>query len=214
MVDSKGKSFIWLLVIFLCFIEAYRLTGNLWHEIGALVLCGLFVWHGTRHIAWFSMLGKGASSRYRRCLVLVNILLLLALLLSMITGVMVSHSVFGFLGLHPSGIARLLHKSSSYMVLILAGAHFGLCGRNLRSRFFAWLPGGKAGIGCISMVFCYGIFALVSNNLILKILCQRIQRGGVPAWRQPWDYLAVFLAACLIFYFIAQAILPRKEKSE
>lgn len=108
-------------------LMAYMLTGQELHEWLGAGMLALFLAHLILNAQWLRNVGRGKYTPYRVLQTLLVLLVLAALLGSMVSGIMMSRYVFGFLPIHGGmAFARSLHMLSSYWGFLLMSAHLGL----------------------------------------------------------------------------------------
>jgi len=78
-------------------LMAYHVTGNRLHEWLGMFLFIIFILHNVLNLNWYKRLFKGRYAAMRIFNTLVNALLMIAMLGTMVSGIMISRAVFGFL---------------------------------------------------------------------------------------------------------------------
>lgn len=122
-----GRVLDCLMVILLPLLMAYSLVGEEVHEWLGVATLLLFLGHHGLNWHWYPALLKGRWTAARAFQAAVNVLLLLAMLGLMVSGVMLSRHVFSFLPIRGSlEFTRTLHMLSSYWGFYLMGLHLGL----------------------------------------------------------------------------------------
>jgi len=125
-----------------------------------------FSWSGNTNAGWYGSLPRGKWTMARVFQNAVNVLLLADTLCLMVSGVMMSRHVFGFLGISGSmGLARSLHLAGSYWGFVLMSMHIGLHG-GVMARL-----GGKAGTiktmvarVILAIASIYGLWAFIQRG--------------------------------------------------
>jgi len=107
-------------------LMAYHVTGNLLHEWLGVILFALFILHHILNTNWYKSLFKGKYTALRLFMTTVNILLFIAMIGMMASGIMLSRNVFGFLNLRAGIFGRRLHMVSTAWGYCLMAAHIGL----------------------------------------------------------------------------------------
>ena len=108
-------------------LMAYQVAGETGHEVLGTAVGVLFLAHAWLNRRWFSSFYKGRFTVMRALQNTFIILVLLLTVVVMITGVMISGTVFAFLDIRAgTALARTLHLCSSYWALVLMSAHVGL----------------------------------------------------------------------------------------
>lgn len=102
----------------------YRYIHNLGHEVMALLFAILFIFHTLWNKDWYANLKRGRWNGFRQRLTLLNLLLLLAFLAVMVTGIFISHHLY-FMGYRFPLWVHRLHRIAGFSMLILIGLHLG-----------------------------------------------------------------------------------------
>ena len=106
--------------------DGYAL-GSVVHEAAGSALIILFFWHLWLNRSWIKSLFSGRYNALRALLALVNILLVADVLFLLVSGVMMSKSLFAALPLHGGmAFARTAHMLASYWGFVLMSFHVGL----------------------------------------------------------------------------------------
>lgn len=116
-----------IMSIALLFLMAFQVTGDKYHEwIGAGMLV-LFLLHNFLNFRWYKALFKGKYTALRVWRTVVNLLVLIAILVTGYSGIVMSRYVFHFLPLHGGmATARKLHLAGSYWAFVLMSVHLGM----------------------------------------------------------------------------------------
>jgi hypothetical protein len=105
----------------------YQLWGDVAHEWIGTGMYGLFVAHHLLNFRWYRAMFRGRYTGYRIAQLITDVLVFVAMIGLMVSGVMLSSHIFTFIPLG-SGIAfaRLLHMLASYWGFVLMALHLGL----------------------------------------------------------------------------------------
>ena len=144
------------------------------HEIGGLVVCGMFIFHNTLNRKWIAgiskrMFGRKLAARVRLGYVL-DVLLLIAMALIALSGIMISRTVL--LGISGDvAFWRPLHYFASAVALVLVGIHIGLHWSFIRTSFARVLRVPRLisrplGIAVLTAVLAYGVYGIATSNFI------------------------------------------------
>ena len=114
-----------MFVIFLLLMEYHLLPGNL-HEWLGLTLFVLFIAHNALNYKWYAVLFKGKYTGIRVIQTAINILLLVAMMICMISSVMISGSVFAWINIGGAMTGRTVHLMTTAWVFVLMSIHLGL----------------------------------------------------------------------------------------
>lgn len=116
-----------LMILALLFLMGYQLWGDVAHEWAGAGMFLLFLLHHGLNAPWHESLFRGRYTPMRAAVLLVDLLLFLAMLGLMASGVLLSNHVFAFLPLQGgAGLARLMHLVCSHWLFVLTGLHLGL----------------------------------------------------------------------------------------
>ena len=105
---------------------AYRITGNTVHEIVGMSIVALFLLHNMVNRRWYQTILKGKYHVFRVLSTAVNLLLLVAMVTLMVSGALISRTVFAFIPLNSGAIARQFHILAAYWIFILTAVHVGI----------------------------------------------------------------------------------------
>lgn len=116
-----------LMTVLLLVQMAYMLTGQALHEWTGTGMLVLFLVHHALNVRWLKNLGRGAYSPFRIVQTVLALLVLLAMVGLMVSGIMMSRHVFDFLPIRGGmSFARLLHMLAAYWGFIFMSLHLGL----------------------------------------------------------------------------------------
>lgn len=115
------------MTLILLLLMTFQLTGQQAHEwLGAAMLI-LFLVHNFLNISWYKNLIKGKYTIIRIIRAFVNIVMLIAMLGSMLSGIAMSQYAFDFLNLSFSAaLARKTHLVCVYWCFVLMSIHLGM----------------------------------------------------------------------------------------
>ena len=115
-------------IMLVCFLilMGYHITSNQIHEVLGVVTFLLFIIHHIINRKYYQTLWKGKYTGYRIAQLLLNILLSLAMLGMIISGILISANVFSFLNLQTTMFGRNLHMVSTSWGFVLMALHLGL----------------------------------------------------------------------------------------
>lgn len=106
---------------------SYQYFGDKNHELIGTALFVLFIGHHLLNRNWYKNIGKGKYTLPRMLQSVIDLLLLLDMIGSMISGIGLSRYVFRFLNVDMSAsFARNLHMVTSHGMFLLMGMHIGL----------------------------------------------------------------------------------------
>ena len=116
-----------LMTIALLVLSGYQFWGETAHEWVGTLMFILFIAHHILNIGWHKYIFKGKYTALRIAMLCIDLLVLLAMLAQMYSGIVISRYVFDFLPIN-SGLAfaRKLHILGAYWGFILMSLHIGL----------------------------------------------------------------------------------------
>jgi hypothetical protein len=110
----------------LLFSMAYRITGDAPHEWIGVVFSALFVVHNAVSWRWYRGILRGKYDFRRILNTVVNALLLVIMATLVISGALLSRTIFAFMGFSGGMGVRQAHTSVAYWGLILIAVHVGM----------------------------------------------------------------------------------------
>ena len=111
----------------LLFLMGYQFWGDTAHEWAGTGMFLLFIAHHILNVSWYKTLFRGKNTPLRIFQLFVDILVFLAMIGLMVSGIMLSNHVFAFLNIRGGiSFARLLHMVASHWGFILMALHLGL----------------------------------------------------------------------------------------
>ena len=115
------------MTVLLLFLMAYSLIGEVLHEWLGIGMFTLFIGHHILNRKWSKSLFKGKYTVYRIWQTVLVVLALVSMLGSMVSGVILSRSVFSFMPITGGqSWARTLHMISAYWGFVFISLHLGL----------------------------------------------------------------------------------------
>ena len=107
-------------------LMGYYVTENEVHEILGTITFVLFIIHNILNIKWYKGIFKGKHSFQRTFHIILNLLLFIAIVGMMVSGIMISADVFAFLDIPTTMFGRKLHLLSTSWGFVLMAIHVGL----------------------------------------------------------------------------------------
>lgn len=108
-------------------LMAYQVVGDVAHEVLGTLTGVLFIVHAVLNRHWFARFFSGRYTPLRALQDFAILLVLLDAVVIMLTGVMISGTVFAFLDITRGvSVARSLHLAASYWGMVLMSVHIGL----------------------------------------------------------------------------------------
>lgn len=123
------------MAVLLPMLMAYSLIGEEVHEwIGVAMLCLVLI-HQILNLRWYRALSHGKYNAVRILNTALNFILLADILLTGISGMLISSYVFSFLNISiGTSVFRQVHLSCSYWALLLMSFHLGMNWHAVLSR--------------------------------------------------------------------------------
>lgn len=111
----------------LLFLMGYQFWQDAAHEWVGAGMFLLFILHHILNGSWYRSIFKGKYTPARLFQLVIDLLVFLAMIGLMVSGIILSNHVFAFLPIRGGmGFARLLHMASSYWGFVLMSLHLGL----------------------------------------------------------------------------------------
>ncbi len=181
----------------------YRFIGNMRHELLGLSLFLLVLWHNSLNFYWYKALFRGAHNFQWGLIRLMNVSLVLAFCLTMVSGVLISQFLLPVNAVSGNSSIWLhsIHQGSSYLCFVIIGIHLGLHWQllwrggekwlerqGINQKYFAYSKVLAAGI------IAYGVYASFAQHMGAMLLMEHGFGWGTPpsAGRFFLDYLAIF----------------------
>ncbi len=162
-----------LMTMLLPILMAYMLTGQAVHEWAGMLMFLLFIAHNVLNIKWYRNIFLGKYSIYRVLKIMINLLIFLAMIGLMISGMMMSRYVFSFLSIkHGMDFARKLHMVSAYWGFVIMSLHLGMHGKMMgrlanKALGVEMLHGQVKTVPSIlfTLISLYGLYAFFKNDI-------------------------------------------------
>ena len=115
-----------MMTIMFIILMGYYATENEVHEILGTITFVLFIIHNILNIKWYKSIFKGKHNFQRTFHIIINLLLFVAMVGMMVSGIMISADVFAFLDIPTTMFGRRLHMISTSWGFVLMAIHVGL----------------------------------------------------------------------------------------
>lgn len=210
-----------LITAALLFLMGYQFWGETAHEWVGTGMFVLFILHHILNLNWHKRLFKGNYTAKRTVTLCVDILVLLAMLALMYSGIVMSSHVFAFLPIE-SGIAlaRKLHILGAYWGFILMSLHLGLHWNMILGmlRKHVKLPVSRARDTALflasAVIAAYGVYVFISRNFATYLFLQSefvFLDYSEPKLLFYLDYLAL-MGLCIFITHYASKLYRRKKE--
>lgn len=169
-----------LMTLALLFLMGYQFWGDAPHEWVGTGMFILFIIHHLLNGSWHKNLLHGKYTPMRLLMLCIDTLVLIAMLLQMYSGIVMSRHVFSFLGIEGGMmLARRLHILGAYWGFALTSLHLGLHWSMLmgmaKKRFGLVKPSkGKAIVLFLAglVIASYGLVVFLHRELLSYMLLQ------------------------------------------
>jgi len=115
-----------LMFIIIILLMGYHITNNFMHEILGTTEFILFIVHNLFNIKWYGTIFKGKHDAKRNFHIIINLLLLVSFVLTILSGILMSKSLYTFLNFKMAAISRRVHLIANAWTLVLISIHLGL----------------------------------------------------------------------------------------
>ena len=207
-----------LMTALLLLLMAYSLVGEAAHEWLGVGIFLLFLLHHFLNRSWFKSLFRGKYPPIRICQTVIDLLVLLCMTGSMISGILLSRYVFR-LDIHRfSAALQAVHMLSAYWGFALLSLHIGLHWGGIMgmAKSLAKKPSKirkQALRGAALLIAAYGAYAFVKRDFVDYLLLRYhfVFFGDEPLPLFLFDYVAIMGLFVWAGYYLAKAM--RKSKS-
>lgn len=204
-------------------LMAYHVTGNKLHEWLGATLFLLFILHHILNLKWYGGIFKGKYTASRVLMTAINFLLFASMAGMMISGVLLSREVFGFLNLRAGMFGRRLHMVSTAWGFCFMAAHLGLhWGMAVRAAKKIPTHGRKAfhekwtvilARGIAVILSCYGVYAFCSRQIMERMFL--LMEYAFFDYEEPAvlffaDYISILIFFAALSYYLAKLL--RKKR--
>lgn len=204
-------------------LMAYHVTGNRLHEWLGVTLFVLFILHHILNAKWYTGLFKGKYPAGRILMLSINFLLFAAMAGMMVSGIMLSRDVFGFLNLRAGMFGRRLHMVSTAWGYLLMSMHLGLHWGMMMGMVRKKIPmkskwGGYAVRAIAILLSVYGVYAFVTRQLADRMFL--LMEYAFFDYQEPAifffaDYLSILILFAAIAYYLSKFLRkPKHERSK
>ena len=165
-----------LMTVILLLLMAYSLVygsdpsvGEAVHEWLGVGMFVLFVLHHILNRKWSRSVFKGKYTPYRIAQTMLVVLVMLAMCGSMVSGILLSRTVFSFLGIRGGqATARTLHMLSAYWGFVFLSLHLGLHWRGMMGMAKLTKKSSKARKWTLRIIAAltaaYGVYAFIKRD--------------------------------------------------
>ena len=212
-----------LMTLGLLILMGYHLWGDTAHEWVGAGMFLLFILHHILNGNWYRALFRGRYTPFRVFQLVVDMLVFLAMIGLMVSGIMLSNHVFAFLNIESGmAFARLLHMAASHWGFILMVLHLGLhwnrilgmMGKASRlQKPSRWRKNLRFVLG--AGIAVYGITVFIRRDFLTYMFLQTqfvFLDFSEPVFLFYLDYLAMMGSFIFLSHFLSLALRKRTEK--
>ena len=186
-------------------LMAYHFTGDAIHEYLGFSLFIFFILHHILNFNWYKNLPKGKYNFNRALNTFINTMLFICMAGLMISGILFSQRVLGFLNIHNSGMfTRRLHMISNSWGFIFMSAHLGMHWGifiNMSKKFIN--INKQICITIALLIAIYGIVSFIKRDLHnVMFLFTRLPDYEEPAIFFFMDHIAIMGLFIFISYYL------------
>jgi hypothetical protein len=164
------------MIVFMLLAMACIITGQVFHEWLGIFLFILFIVHNVLNRSWYQTLLKGKYNAVRVFHTAVNMLLLIAMLGILVSGIMLSHTVFAFLNIRGGLLVQKLHILSTNWGFIFMSMHLGVHWEKImgvmktatRCTALSWSRTVILRIVAV-LIAAYGLYAFINREVAFKL---------------------------------------------
>lgn len=203
-------------VLFLA-LMAYHITGESLHEWLGISLFILFIMHHILNWNWYKGLLRGRYSASRILITIVNFLLFASMIGMMISGILLSREVFGFLNLRAGMFGRRLHMISTAwgfcLMAVHVGLHWGMVVGMAKKLPVRGKRAGAAARMTAGALALYGIYAFASRQIgerMFLLMEYAFFDYDEPAVFFFWDYVCIMILFAALSYYSSKLLRKRK----
>ncbi len=166
-----------LMTLSLLFLMGYQFWGDTAHEWVGAGMFALFVAHHLLNLNWHKRLFMGRYTPARITMLCIDLLVLLAMLALMYSGIVLSRHVFAFLPIQSGlALARRLHILGAYWGYILMSLHLGLHWNMILTmaakpfHMAPSMPRKEAAFLLSALIAAYGVFVFIRRDFLTYML--------------------------------------------
>lgn len=211
------------MMIALLLLMTYEMIGQAAHEWLGMGMFVLFIIHHLLNLHWCKNLFHGRYQPYRAVQTGIVICILLTMIGSMVSGIVLSQSVFDFLGISGgTNVARNVHMLSAYWGFVLMGLHLGfhwnmfvkMVGKcfNNKSTVRTWILRGIAAV-----IVLYGLYAFYRRGIgryMFLIDHFVFFDFSEPLYRFILDYMAIMGLTVTASHYLSKELLTLGRKNK
>ena len=200
-------------------LMGYYVTDNTVHEVLGTITFLLFIIHNILNIKWYKNIFKGKHNFQRIFHIIINLLLFIAMIGMMISGIMISSDVFDFLNIKTTMIGRNLHMISTAWGFILIAIHVGFHITGIMNKLNTKMKNSTLEYVyyfIIVLLIGFGIYSFISLRLWEEMFLLThfkffdYEQSTIMFYLK---YVGLLIAIALVIYFILNFIKKQTNKS-
>lgn len=193
-------------------LMGYYITENKTHEILGTITFILFILHNILNIKWYKSIFKGKHNFQRTFHIIINIMLLLAMIGMIVSGIMISVDVFGFLNIKTNMFGRKLHMASTSWGFVLMAIHIGLHLNGMMTSLNKKMKNNTLEYVyyfILVLIAGYGLYSLIASKILEDMFVVNhfnffdYDKSPIMFYL---EHLAIILFIALTIYFIFMII--------
>ncbi len=210
-----------LMTLALLFLSGYPFWGDTAHEWVGAGMFVLFILHHILNRNWHKRLFKGAYTPMRVLTLCIDVLLLLAMLALMYSGIVLSRHVFAFLPIESGlALARRLHILGAYWGYILMSLHLGLHWNGIlgavKKRAKPKPSQTRRGVlfAVSALIAAYGVYVFIRRNFLTYLFLRSefvFLDYNESKWLFYLDYAALMGLCIFVAHYGAKLCRRKKE---
>lgn len=161
-----------LMILCSLFVMGYQHTEVFLHEWLGVCFFVLFLLHNILNISWYKVIWKTKWTKTKILSVTINILLLIAFLTAVLSGILMSNYAFPFLNIHFAALTRKLHLTSTAWCFVFMSLHLGMHWESIFQMFKRKISKGKFADFLVTffqtlgyMLVLYGVYVFFERKL-------------------------------------------------
>lgn len=214
-----------IMTVLLFFLMGYQFWGETAHEWIGAGMFFLFIAHHILNFSWYRNIFKGRYTEVRIVTLCIDLLVLLAMLAQMYSGIVMSRYVFDFLPINGGmSLARRLHILGAYWGYLLMSLHLGLHWNMILGMFrkAVGIKGKSKSHSIIAFIIGlaiagYGVWTFIGRDFLTYLFLKSefvFLDYNEPKILFTIDYLALMGLCIFIAHYGTKLIRKFKQKTE
>jgi hypothetical protein len=201
-VKGRVKIVVDLVMIILMPLQmAYSITGEASHRITGMILCIIVILHNVLNLQWYKNLFSGKYTASRIFQTVINFGTIICFLGLIVSGIMMSTTLYSLGFVFPNNFARLCHLRCSYWGFVFMSLHLGLHWK----IFMGMIKNKNSRITIIARILGYiivviGIYAFIKTNVWQYMF--GIAHYLILKYTPPAQFFAEYIAMMGLWVFI------------